>query len=53
MVRENLVFRTSGQKVSLEDILRALRVSSFFRLSGAYVLMDMSHDLPEKGRGDF
>ena len=30
MVRENLVFRTSGQKVSSEDILRALRVSSFF-----------------------
>ena len=46
MVRENLVFRTSGQKVSSEDILRALRVSSFFRLSGAYVLMDIRHDLP-------
>ena len=30
MVRENLVFRTLGQKVSSEDILRALRVSSFF-----------------------
>ena len=52
MVRENLVFRTSGQKVSSEDILRALRVSSFLRLAGAYVLMDMHHDLPGKGRGD-
>ena len=24
----------------------------FLRLSGAYVLMDMHHDLPGKGRGD-
>ena len=46
MVRENCVFCTSGQKVSSEDILRALRVSSFFPLSGAYVLMDIRHDLP-------
>lgn len=30
MVHENLVFRTSVRKVSSEDILRALRVSSFF-----------------------
>ena len=30
MVHENLVFRTSVRKVSTEDILRALRVSSFF-----------------------
>ena len=30
MVRENRVFRTQAQKVSAEDILRALRVSSFF-----------------------
>ena len=29
MVRENLVFRTKIQKVYYEDILRALRVSSF------------------------
>ena len=52
MVRENRVCRTQAQKVSSEDILRALRVSSFLRLSGAYVLMDMSHNLPGKGRGD-
>ena len=52
MVRENRVFCTSDQKFSSEDILRALRVSSFFRLSGAYVLMDIRHDLPGKGRGD-
>ena len=30
MVHENLVFSTSVRKVSSEDILRALRVSSFF-----------------------
>ncbi len=30
MVRENRVFRTQAQKVYSEDILRALRVSSFF-----------------------
>ena len=30
MAHENLVFRTSVRKVSSEDILRALRVSSFF-----------------------
>ena len=30
MVRENRVFRTQVQKVYSEDILRALRVSSFF-----------------------
>ena len=33
MVRENRVFRTEAQKVSSEDILRALRVSSFFCLT--------------------
>lgn len=30
MVRENRVFRTEAQKVSSEDILRVLRVSSSF-----------------------
>ena len=30
MVRENRVFRTQAQMVNSEDILRALRVSSFF-----------------------
>lgn len=32
MVSENRVFRTEAQKVSSEDILRELRVSSFFAL---------------------
>ena len=30
MVRENRVFRTQAQMVNSEDILRVLRVSSFF-----------------------
>ena len=52
MVRENRVFRTQAQKVSAEDILRALRVSSFFRLRSTLILMNVDHDLPEKSRGE-
>ena len=50
MVRENRVFRTQAQMVYSEDILRALRVSSFFRLR--CMLMNVYHDLPEKSRGE-
>ena len=52
MVRENRVFRTQAQKVSAEDILRALRVSSFFRLRCTVILMNVHHDLAEKSRGE-
>ena len=53
MVRENRVFCTSGQKVSSEDILRALRVSSFFTFDRCICYdVDMRHSLPGKGRGD-
>ena len=48
MVRENRVFRTQAQKVSYEDILRALRVSSFFRLRCSLIPMNIYHDLLEK-----
>ena len=37
MVRENLVFRTIIQKVYYEDILRALRVSSFYTFSERWI----------------
>ena len=52
MVRENRVFRTQAQMVYSEDILRALRVSSFFRLRCTLMLMNVYHDLPEKSRGE-
>ena len=52
MVRENRVFRTQAQKVSYEDILRALRVSSFFRLRCSLILINVYHDLLEKSRGE-
>ena len=52
MVRENRVFRTQAQMVNSEDILRALRVSSFFRLRCTLMLMNVYHDLPEKSRGE-
>ena len=52
MARENRVFRTQAQKVSYEDILRALRVSSFFRLRRTLILMNVYHDLLEKSRGE-
>ena len=52
MVRENRVFRTKAQKVYSEDILRALRVSSFFRLRYILILIDVYHELPEKSRGE-
>ena len=52
MVRENRVFRTQAQKVSYEDILRALRVSSFFCLRCILILMNVYHELPEKSRGE-
>ena len=51
MVREKRVFRTQAQKVYSEDILRALRVSSFFRLRYIQILMNVYHKLPEKSRG--
>ena len=51
MVRENRVFRTQAQKVSYEDILRALRVSSFFRLRCSLIPMNMYHDFLEKSGG--
>ena len=49
MVRENRVFRTQAQKVSYEDILRALRVSSFFSFemlvdSDEYILRSSSEE---------
>ena len=53
MVRENRVFRTQAQMVYSEDILRALRVSSFFRLRCTLMLMNVYHDLLEKSRGEF
>lgn len=52
MVRENRVFRTQAQMVYSEDILRALRVSSFFRLRCTLMQMNVYHDLPEKSRGE-
>ena len=52
MVRENRVFRTQAQKVYSEDILRALRVSSFFRLRCIQILMNVYHNLPEKSMGE-
>ena len=52
MVRENRVFRTQAQMVYSEDILRALRVSSFFRLRCTLMLMNVYLDLPEKSRGE-
>ena len=52
MVHENLVFRTSVRKVSSEDILRALRVSSFFSFKMYVMQMNVYHDLPEKSRGE-
>ena len=48
MVRENRVFRTQAQKVSYEDILRALRVSSFFRLRCTLILMNVYLDLKRR-----
>ena len=51
MVRENRVFRTQAQKVYSEDILRALRVSSFFRLRCSLIPMSVYHDLLVKSRG--
>ena len=52
MVRENRVFHTQAQKVYPEDILRALRVSSFFRLRCKLILMNVYLDLTEKSRGE-
>ena len=43
-IRQKGFFRRYSQ--SVESIF------FFLRLSGTYVLMDMHHDLPGKGRGD-
>ena len=51
MARENRVFRTQAQMVYSEDILRALRVSSFFRLRCSLIPMSVYHDLLVKSRG--
>ena len=50
MVRENLVFRTRLQKVSSEDILRALRVSSLLCVFRTLDLICPSGDFAINGR---
>ena len=50
MVRENLVFRTIIQKVYYEDILRALRVSSFLSVFRTLDLICPSGDFAINGR---
>lgn len=52
MVRENRVFRTEAQKVSSEDILRVLRVSSSFSYDIYGVLIFVRLDSFVKSRGD-